>query len=496
MSARRTIDVRTVTTVVTAAALTAAVFLFALSEIAHPSDMQARLARATATLSDVEASLQSPGDADAYPPHALCRMGANAAGPALQDRVTALAAGNGLTLTGVSATPGVADETAGGIAPVSLQFQTSGRYDAVIGFMGALARNQPEIFADSVDLKSETSAVSLTFEGRIQRRRYVRSGDGHDHRQPGGPGGEQRQRQRGFQLVEPADHAEHHRWCGDQRRGRDASRSRDGDGERDLDHLLADDRLPPGSDGFQYTATNATATSSAATVSITVKPQGTLVANNVGATVAFGSSNNAITLTITGGTATSVAVSSQPSHGTAAASGTAITYTPGSGYSGSDSFQYTASNAGGASAPGTVFVTVNPAPVTKTVVIVAGTTSWVVPSDWNSANNMVQVIGPGGNGGGSLGSPLSTGSGGGGGQFAQINNVSLTPGAVVSVQVGGGGSQSDTWFLSSTTVRGQAGQNATSASGTTTGSGTPGSGGSSRREAPSSTTAGTAAAAS
>ena len=167
MSARRTIDVRTVTTVVTAAALTAAVFLFALSEIAHPSDMQARLARATATLSDVEAKLQEPGDADAYPPHALCQMGANAAGPALQDRVTALAAGNGLTLTGVSATPGVADETAGGIAPVSLQFQTSGRYDAVIGFMGALARNQPEIFADSVDLKSETSAVSLTFEGRV-----------------------------------------------------------------------------------------------------------------------------------------------------------------------------------------------------------------------------------------------------------------------------------------------------------------------------------------
>jgi hypothetical protein len=167
MSARRAIDVRTATTVVTAAALTAVVFLFALLALAHPRGLEARLARATAALTDVEAKLQAPGDPYAYPPHVLCRMGANAAGPALQDRVTALAAGSGLTLSSLSATPGVEDETAGGVAPVTLQFQTSGRYDAVIGFMGALAKNQPEIFADSVDLKSETSAVSLTFEGRI-----------------------------------------------------------------------------------------------------------------------------------------------------------------------------------------------------------------------------------------------------------------------------------------------------------------------------------------
>jgi hypothetical protein len=167
MSARRAIDVRAATTVVTVAALTGVLFLFGLSALDHPHGLEARLAQATAALTDVEAKLSSPGDPYAYPPHALCLMGANAAGPALQDRVTALAAANGLTLAGVSATPGVADEAAGGLAPVSLQFQTTGRYDAIIGLMNALAKNQPEIFADSVDLKSETSAVSLTFQGRI-----------------------------------------------------------------------------------------------------------------------------------------------------------------------------------------------------------------------------------------------------------------------------------------------------------------------------------------
>jgi hypothetical protein len=51
-------------------------------------------------------------------------------------------------------------------------------------------------------------------------------------------------------------------------------------------------------------------------------------------------------------------VFSAPSHGAATASGTAITYTPTRGYSGTDSFQYKATNAGGTSAAATVTITV------------------------------------------------------------------------------------------------------------------------------------------
>jgi len=62
----------------------------------------------------------------------------------------------------------------------------------------------------------------------------------------------------------------------------------------------------------------------------------------VSATVAANSSANPITLSLSGGAATSVAVSTAASHGTATASGTSITYTPTAGYSGSDTFAYTA----------------------------------------------------------------------------------------------------------------------------------------------------------
>ena len=90
------------------------------------------------------------------------------------------------------------------------------------------------------------------------------------------------------------------------------------------------------------------------------------VANASSATVAHGSSSNPITLNITGGAPTSVAVSTAASHGTATASGTSITYTPNAAYSGTDTFAYTATNAGGTSSPATVTVTVSSATVSYT----------------------------------------------------------------------------------------------------------------------------------
>jgi large repetitive protein len=114
-----------------------------------------------------------------------------------------------------------------------------------------------------------------------------------------------------------------------------------------------------GSDSFTYTASNAAGTSAPATVSITVTGPPLPIANAVSATVAHNSGANPITLNITGGTPTSVAVASAPSNGTAIASGTSITYQPNAGYAGPDSFTYTASNLSGTSAPATVSITVS-----------------------------------------------------------------------------------------------------------------------------------------
>lgn len=81
------------------------------------------------------------------------------------------------------------------------------------------------------------------------------------------------------------------------------------------------------------------------------------VANDVTATVDSGSNNNTITLAIAGAVS-SLQIIRQASHGSALVSGTDIHYTPVSGYSGSDSFTYSATNAFGTSREATVALTI------------------------------------------------------------------------------------------------------------------------------------------
>jgi len=90
------------------------------------------------------------------------------------------------------------------------------------------------------------------------------------------------------------------------------------------------------------------------------------VANPLSASVAYNSSANPITLNISGGVPSSVAVGTAPLHGSANASGTSITYQPTAGYAGPDSFTYTATNTAGTSSPATVSVTVGNPTITVT----------------------------------------------------------------------------------------------------------------------------------
>jgi len=113
---------------------------------------------------------------------------------------------------------------------------------------------------------------------------------------------------------------------------------------------------------FTVTATTSAGTGAASSPSNQVTPVAAAfapIAGAASATVAANSSANPVTLALTGGAATSVAIDTAASHGTASASGTSITYTPDAGYSGSDSFQYTATNGAGTSSAATVTITVS-----------------------------------------------------------------------------------------------------------------------------------------
>jgi len=97
-----------------------------------------------------------------------------------------------------------------------------------------------------------------------------------------------------------------------------------------------------------------------------VTPLAAPMAGNVSTTVAANSVSNAISPNLAGGPPDTITIASAPTHGTASVSALSISYEPHQGYSGTDSFTYTASNGTGTSSPATVTVTVSAPTLTLT----------------------------------------------------------------------------------------------------------------------------------
>lgn len=112
-----------------------------------------------------------------------------------------------------------------------------------------------------------------------------------------------------------------------------------------------------GSDSFTYVATGPGGASAPATVTITVASPPPPVASAVSAEVYSNGAGQSIGLSISG-VFTSVNLVSAPSNGSVTISGASATYTPNSGYTGSDSFSYAAVGPGGTSATVGVSITV------------------------------------------------------------------------------------------------------------------------------------------
>src|SRR3546814_9299883 len=97
--------------------------------------------------------------------------------------------------------------------------------------------------------------------------------------------------------------------------------------------------------------------STTATVTLTVNPAAPTVAAKAVTTPYNTAASIDLSGSITGDGITAVTIGTAPAHGTVSVSGKTVTYTPSSTYYGPDSFTYTATNAGGTSAPATVSLT-------------------------------------------------------------------------------------------------------------------------------------------
>lgn len=134
-----------------------------------------------------------------------------------------------------------------------------------------------------------------------------------------------------------------------------------------------------GADSFTVTASGPGGTSAPATIGVTVATPATpVVSNRADVAVAYGSTG--ATIDLSGqivGVHSALTVATTPSHGTVTIDGDIATYVPTAGYFGADSFAFTATGPGGASAPATVGLTVASPPAPA----VAGREGVAVPYD-------------------------------------------------------------------------------------------------------------------
>jgi len=139
----------------------------ALSWLATPVALKTRLAGIDEAVRQVATIGRQAGDPGRYADHALCEAPLLEAAQTLQGQLVNVAAAARLTASSVTVIPPDPNGDSARPTPVSFKLEASGGYEAVLGLIRSLGQNEPEVFADTLDLTSQTSSVSIKLTGRV-----------------------------------------------------------------------------------------------------------------------------------------------------------------------------------------------------------------------------------------------------------------------------------------------------------------------------------------
>ncbi|TAJ28694.1 GspMb/PilO family protein, partial [Bosea sp. (in: a-proteobacteria)] len=129
-----------------------------------PKDFTTRLAAVEQRSVETRGMLRARGT-NVFSPDAVCGRPTEVEANALQQELATYGARLNLRLSGLTIAPEVT--TTEGLAAIRLRFQASGSYESALLALDQLAKRRPQVFADSVDLTSKTSSVTLVFSGRL-----------------------------------------------------------------------------------------------------------------------------------------------------------------------------------------------------------------------------------------------------------------------------------------------------------------------------------------
>ncbi len=140
---------------------------WALSALSAPSHLKARTEVIEQGIERAHAVLRRPREPSHFLPAPICRAAPSMAGDLVRAELGKAARQAGLSAPAITITPSGLD-LASQTYPVMFTLEVTDRYDVELGFLSRLAQSEPEVFADSLDLTSRTSAVALKLSGRVE----------------------------------------------------------------------------------------------------------------------------------------------------------------------------------------------------------------------------------------------------------------------------------------------------------------------------------------
>lgn len=167
MSRSPDIDTFAITGAVFTGLVAALATYWILSALSTPPRLKARMDLIETGIGQVEASARRPSISNVYLHHALCHGPSSAAQEVVRTELSNAASEAGLSGAQIALTPASEADMSQRAYPVLFDVEATDRYDLVLGYLQRLASAEPQIFADTIDLTSKTSAVSLKITGRV-----------------------------------------------------------------------------------------------------------------------------------------------------------------------------------------------------------------------------------------------------------------------------------------------------------------------------------------
>lgn len=138
-----------------------------LAAVAAPKDLRKDLAAISAEADQASALIKRSRGKPGLERGQLCARAAAEEAQALQASLANQASQLRLTPLSLETRALEAEKGVGKLTPIAIRLEVSGAYPDAIALLDALAAAQPKVFADAVDLTSNTSTVTLTFSGRV-----------------------------------------------------------------------------------------------------------------------------------------------------------------------------------------------------------------------------------------------------------------------------------------------------------------------------------------